>query len=83
MWIVDLTQKKLERSVPLQPGDEPGRLVEDAQGLVHVALRRGAALVTIDPATGKRDRDVAADFLRLRAPTCLRRWVVRRAIDRR
>ncbi len=61
VWIVDLTQKKLERSVPLQPGDEPGRLVEDAQGFVHVALRRGAALVTIDPATGTIVR---------RAPIC-------------
>lgn len=38
---------------------------------------------TIDPATGKRDIDVAADFMRLLAPTCLRRWIVRRAIDRR
>jgi hypothetical protein len=31
----------------LQAGDEPGRLVEDAAGRVHVALRRGGALLTI------------------------------------
>jgi mono/diheme cytochrome c family protein len=33
--------------IPLQPGDEPGRLVEDGAGHFHVALRRGGALVTI------------------------------------
>ncbi len=38
-------------TVALQPGDEPGRLVADAAGHVHVALRRGGAVVTIDPAT--------------------------------
>ncbi len=31
----------------LQAGDEPGRLVEDGAGRIHVALRRGGALVTI------------------------------------
>jgi hypothetical protein len=33
----------------LQPGDEPGRLVADAAGRVHVALRRGGAIATIMP----------------------------------
>lgn len=41
------------RTVILQPGDEPGRVVEDGAHRVHVALRRGGALVTIDVATGK------------------------------
>ncbi|HWP09500.1 MAG TPA: cytochrome-c peroxidase [Polyangiaceae bacterium] len=36
-------------TLPLQKGDEPGRLVEDDAGRVHVALRRGGAVVTIDP----------------------------------
>lgn len=36
--------------IPLQPGDEPGRLVEDSAGRVHVALRRGGALVSVDAA---------------------------------
>jgi hypothetical protein len=40
------------RSIVLQPGDEPGRVVEDAAGLVHVALRRAGALATIDLASG-------------------------------
>ena len=39
-------------TVTLDAGDEPGRLVEDGKGRVHVALRSGGALVTIDEATG-------------------------------
>src|SRR5262249_2088324 len=40
----------------LQKGDEPGRLVEDGAGRIHVALRRGGAVVTIDGTqiTGRR-----------------------------
>lgn len=49
--VVDLVAGTLQGHVALQPGDEPGRLVEDAAGRVHVALRRGGALVTVDPAT--------------------------------
>lgn len=37
--------------VPLQPGDEPGRIAEGADGTVYVALRRGGALVSIDTAS--------------------------------
>jgi hypothetical protein len=33
---------------PLGDGVEPGRLVEDSAGRVHVALRRGGALVSLD-----------------------------------
>jgi hypothetical protein len=43
---VDLTSTTTVE-IPLTAGDEPGRLVEDAAGRVHVALRRGGALVTI------------------------------------
>jgi hypothetical protein len=43
---VDLTSQATVE-IPLTAGDEPGRLVEDAAGRVHVALRRGGALVTI------------------------------------
>jgi mono/diheme cytochrome c family protein len=35
----------------LTANDEPGRLVEDGAGRVHVALRRGNAIVTVDLAT--------------------------------
>ena len=41
--------KKIVADIPLSPGDEPGRMIEDAAGRVHVALRRGGALVTLDP----------------------------------
>jgi mono/diheme cytochrome c family protein len=43
---------RLRATVQLQSHDEPGRLVEDGAGRVHVALRRGGALVTIDPQAG-------------------------------
>jgi mono/diheme cytochrome c family protein len=39
-------------TVALNRGDEPGRLVDDDHQRVHVALRRGGAVVTIDLATG-------------------------------
>jgi hypothetical protein len=49
--IVDLSSFSVVGNVALEPGDEPGRAVEDAQKRVHVALRRGGALVTIDPSS--------------------------------
>lgn len=52
IWVVDLAQKSLRSSIALLMHDEPGRLVEDGAGLVHVALRGGHAVVTVDPATG-------------------------------
>ena len=51
VYIVDTTSS-LVRTVALQPGDEPGRGVEDANGQVHFALRHGGAVVTISLATG-------------------------------
>ena len=50
--IANLTTNTLTASIALQPHDEPGRLVADAAGHVHVILRRGGALVTIDPVAG-------------------------------
>jgi hypothetical protein len=50
VYLVDLATKSVRVAV-LQPGDEPGRLVEDGAGRIHVALRRGGAVVTIDPKT--------------------------------
>ncbi len=50
--IVDLDASSLLATVPLQSGDEPGRLIEDGAGLVHVSLRSGGAVATIDPAQG-------------------------------
>jgi hypothetical protein len=48
IYVVDLS-KNSSKIVTLQAGDEPGRLAEDGSGHVHVALRRGGALVTVDP----------------------------------
>src|SRR5262249_52140156 len=50
--IVDLTQHTVLHTTALTPGDEPGRVVEDAGGRVHVVLRRGGAVVSIDETTG-------------------------------
>ncbi len=52
VWIVDLSTASVVHQVTLHPGDEPGRVAQDAAGRVHVALRRGGALVSIDPKTG-------------------------------
>jgi hypothetical protein len=52
VYVADLKTRAVQARVALSPDDEPGRLVEDGAGLVHVALRRGGAVVTLDPATG-------------------------------
>jgi DNA-binding beta-propeller fold protein YncE len=52
IYVVDTQQATLAFTVTLNPGDEPGRLVEDGTGRVHVALRSAGALATIDPSTG-------------------------------
>jgi len=50
--IVDLNTFAVRHTIPVHSGDEPGRSVEDGQKHIHIALRRGGALLTIDPATG-------------------------------
>lgn len=47
--------------IALQAGDEPGRLVQDAAGRVHVALRRGGALLTINGTDIVSRRGVCAE----------------------
>ncbi|MGE0872779.1 MAG: cytochrome-c peroxidase [Kofleriaceae bacterium] len=44
---VDLATEQLVADIPLQAGDEPGRLIEDGAGRIHVALRRSGALLTL------------------------------------
>ena len=50
---------KVLAEIALQPGDEPGRLVADRDGQVHVALRGAGVLVTLAPnpwrIVGRRD----------------------------
>jgi hypothetical protein len=52
LYVVDVAGAAVTYTIGLQPSDEPGRLVEDGKGRVHVALRSGGALVTIDPTKG-------------------------------
>ena len=51
VYFVDLTTNALRATVKLNPGDEPGRAIADDAGRVHVALRGGGAVVSIDSAT--------------------------------
>jgi hypothetical protein len=46
VYIVDATTRTLRRRIELQPGDEPGRVVQDTSGTVHVALRSGHAIAS-------------------------------------
>jgi hypothetical protein len=50
--IVDLDARTVLATLVLQPGDEPGRVAEDDDGSVHVVLRRGGAIASIDLASG-------------------------------
>jgi hypothetical protein len=52
IYIVNLGSLTVTFTVALNPGDEPGRLVEDGAGRIHVALRSGGALLTLDPSRG-------------------------------
>jgi hypothetical protein len=47
VFLVDLKSDRVTEVV-LQPGDEPGRSVQDGGSRVHVAARRSGALVIID-----------------------------------
>jgi hypothetical protein len=52
VYVVNLGNHAVDFEVALKAGDEPGRIVEDGAGRIHVALRRGGALATIDPSKG-------------------------------
>jgi cytochrome c553/mono/diheme cytochrome c family protein len=51
IYVVDVAARKKLADVALVAGDEPGRVLEDAKHRVHVVLRGGGALVTLDPMT--------------------------------
>lgn len=46
IYIVDVATQALDHRVELMPGDEPGRVVQDAQGRVHVVLRGGKGIAS-------------------------------------
>jgi hypothetical protein len=52
IYVVDVTAMTVRSTIALKAGDEPGRIAEDGEGRVHVALRGGGALVTLDPVSG-------------------------------
>lgn len=52
IYVVDIGVGNVAR-IALQAGDQPGRLVQDKAGAVHVVLRGAGALATIDPRAGK------------------------------
>src|SRR5262245_4607344 len=59
--MIDLASKEVLADVAL-PGDQPGRLVEDAAGRIHVALRHGGSLLTFGSAR--------SDQILARRPAC-------------
>ena len=52
IYVVDIHAMTVRSTIALKAGDEPGRLAEDGEGRVHVALRGAGAVVTIDPTKG-------------------------------
>jgi hypothetical protein len=48
--IVDIASGTISGIVPLIADDEPGKIIRDDAGLVHVVLRRSGMLASIDPA---------------------------------
>lgn len=53
VWLVDLPTQGLRKRVSLPKDSEPGRVIEDAAGKVHVALRRTGQVIKIDPQSGE------------------------------
>lgn len=49
LFVLALESGVVTRRIPLERGDEPGRLVEDVDGEIHVVLRSGGALLSLDP----------------------------------
>ncbi|MET0389162.1 MAG: c-type cytochrome [Polyangiales bacterium] len=47
LYVIDARTEKLRFIRQLEAGDEPGRLVEDADGRVHVSLRGAGAIATL------------------------------------
>jgi hypothetical protein len=48
LYFIGTEALDLRRSVALEPGDEPGRVLEGSDGRIHVVLRRGGAIATIE-----------------------------------
>jgi len=46
--VVEVDPARIAAEIALRPGDEPGRLAEDAAGRLHVALRGSGEILTVD-----------------------------------
>jgi hypothetical protein len=46
VYVIDAVKRTLVRRIELEPSDEPGRVVQDKLGLIHVALRGGGGIVS-------------------------------------
>jgi mono/diheme cytochrome c family protein len=51
--VVDAVERSVVAEIALQPGDEPGRAVEDLEGRSHIALRGARSLLSVDNLTGE------------------------------
>jgi mono/diheme cytochrome c family protein len=50
--VVELRDRTVRHTIALDPGDEPGRVVEGSEGLAHVVVRGYGGVITIDLAEG-------------------------------
>jgi hypothetical protein len=50
--VIDLASLEITKVIALAAGDDPGRLVEDGAGRLHVALRAGRGVAVLDPTSG-------------------------------
>ncbi len=62
IYVVDLATNTLTRTFELAEDSEPGRLIEDADGVVHAVLRRGGSIVDFLPSGVEplRERSICA-----------------------
>lgn len=51
VYVADTAGERPLVTVPLEPGDEPGRAVQDGVGRVHVVLRGSGRVLTLAPST--------------------------------
>lgn len=49
LWFVEGIPLDIRRRLDLAASDEPGRMVEDGAGRVHVVLRRAGTILDVDP----------------------------------
>jgi hypothetical protein len=72
VFVVSVADRSVLTTIDLDRGVEPGRIAEDGSGRIHVVLRRGGGIVTVEPTT----------WFVTRRPTCAApRGIAYRAAD--